>query len=241
MKFAAPLQPATLIRRYKRFLADVELPDGQALTAHCPNTGAMTGCCTPGSPVWLSRSDNPKRKYAYTLEQVATEHGLAGVNTSLANRLVKDALERQAIAQFQGYPDWRSEAPIPSGEGRFDFLLHGDGNAADCYVEVKSVTLAIGEGWGLFPDAVSVRARKHLQALTALSTKGVATALLFCVQHSGVERVAPAEHIDPEYGAMLRKAAAAGVTVIAYRASQSTTHSTLDTELPVTLEDGPRG
>ncbi|MFK7913718.1 MAG: DNA/RNA nuclease SfsA [Pseudomonadales bacterium] len=236
MIFDLPLIPATLVRRYKRFLADVELADGQTLTAHCPNTGAMTGCNEPGSAVWLSRSNNPKRKYAHTLEQVASRHGLVGVNTALANRLVKEALEQGVIAELRDYPQWRSEAPIPDGTGRFDFLLHGHRSAPDCYLEVKSVTLAVGDGLGLFPDAVSARARKHTLALTQVARAGKAAALLFCVQHSGIERVAPADQVDPEYGAALREAAAAGVTVIAYRATQSAVASALDTPIPVVLE-----
>lgn len=236
MLFDPPLMPATLIRRYKRFLADVELPDGQQLTVHCPNTGAMTDCCEPGSAVWLSRSDNPRRKYAHTLEQVDSRHGLVGVNTAMANRLVREALETGAITELGGYCRWRSEAPIPDGSGRFDFLLSGNSKAPDCYVEVKSATLAVGAGLGQFPDAVSVRARKHVLALTELALGGGAATLLFCVQHSGIERVAPADQVDPEYGVALRKAAAAGVSILAYRATQSASSSVLETSLPVILD-----
>lgn len=236
MIFDPPLMPATLIRRYKRFLADVELPDGQQLTAHCPNTGAMTDCSDPGSAVWLSRSENPRRKYAHTLEQVHSRHGLVGVNTALANRLVGEALETGAIAQLREYSHWRSEAPIPDGSGRFDFLLSGHPKAPDCYLEVKSATLATDAGLGLFPDAVSTRARKHLLALTELAREGMAATLLFCVQHSGIEQVAPADHVDPEYGVALREAAAAGVVILAYRATQDPAGSVLETPLPVLLD-----
>lgn len=244
MKFATPLTPAVLVRRYKRFLADVTLESGEALTVHCPNTGAMTGCDEPGSRVWLAHSDNPKRKYAYSLEQVLTESGRVGVNTARANALIKEALSDDALPELGGYAVYKAEAAIPADlagdsprhRGRFDFLLsQHEGKLADCYVEVKSVTLFAEGAVGLFPDAVSVRALKHVRALQALLDQGLRAVLVFCVQHDGISKVSPADQVDPEYAAALRAAAHSGVEVLAYRAQMSATATLIDAPLPVAL------
>lgn len=248
MKFATALTPAVLLRRYKRFLADVTLESGEALTVHCPNTGAMTGCDKPGSRVWLVHSDNPKRKYAYSLEQVLTESGRVGVNTGRANALIKEALSEDALPELSRYALHKAEAPIPAAlsgdserhlptnKGRFDFLLaEHEGGLADCYVEVKSVTLVAQGGLGLFPDAVSARALKHVRALQALLDQGLRAVLVFCVQHDGISKVSPADQVDPEYAAALRAAARSGVEVFAYRAQMSATGTVIDASLPVAL------
>ncbi|MGI9324535.1 MAG: DNA/RNA nuclease SfsA [Pseudomonadales bacterium] len=244
MKFATALTPAILLRRYKRFLADVTLENGDALTVHCPNTGAMTGCDKPGSRAWLVHSNNAKRKYAYSLEQVLTEAGRVGVNTARANALIKEALTENALPELRGYAVHKSEAAIPSNnsanppkhKGRFDFLLsQHEGKLADCYVEVKSVTLAAQGGVGLFPDAVSARALKHVMALQMLLDQGLRAVLVFCVQHDGISRVSPADQVDPEYAAALRAAANSGVEVLAYRAQMSATMTVIDASLPVVL------
>ncbi len=204
----------TLLRRYKRFLADVELDDGTRLTAHCPNTGAMTGCADPGSRAWLSRSDNAKRKYPHTLEFVETANGLVSVNTGRANQLVGELLEHgDLLAELSQTPAWRAEVAIPEGDGRFDFALTEDDRAI--YVEVKSVTLYRGDGLGLFPDAVSTRAQKHVQALVRRVAAGDRGVLLFCAQHCGIDRVGIARDIDPAYAAAVDDAMARGVEVIA--------------------------
>ncbi len=248
MKFATALTPAVLVRRYKRFLADVTLESGEALTVHCPNTGAMTGCDEPGSRVWLAHSENPKRKYAYSLEQVLTESGRVGVNTARANALIKEALSEHALPELGGYALHKAEVPIPvdllgdsprhlpANRGRFDFLLsEHEGGLVDCYVEVKSVTLVAQGGLGLFPDAVSVRAVKHVRALQALLDQGLRAVLVFCVQHDGISQVSPADQVDPEYAAALRVAAHSGVEVLAYRAQMSATATVIDAPLPVVL------
>lgn len=231
MRYASPLAEARLVRRYKRFLADFELPDGSLLTVHCPNTGSMQGCAPPGARVWYSRSDNPKRKYAHTWEQVETPEGeRIGINTARANALVAEALAARLIPELAAWPEVRSEVKV--GRQRVDFVLDGAAGAA-CHLEVKSVTLAAGGGLGLFPDARSERAQRHLAALAARAREGLPAALLYCVQHSGIERVAPADEIDPDYGVALRAAMAAGVRVLAWRARLSASEAVLERAVPV--------
>ncbi len=232
MKFAPALARGRLVRRYKRFLADVETADG-VVTMHCPNTGAMTGCSDPGSEVWYSMSANPARKYPHTLEVVCTPAGRVGVNTARANSLVAEALEQGQVTELAGYPVQRREAAIPGGHGRFDFLL--EAGERRCWVEVKSLTLHTGGGRGAFPDAVSARAAKHVQALSQRRADGDRAVLLFCVQHTGVRVASPADEIDPAYAAVLRQAAGDGVEVLAYRCRIQRAAMTLTTPLAVCL------
>ena len=211
MKFNPPLQRATLIRRYKRFLADVETAAGATLTLHCPNTGAMTGCADPGSPAWYSTSANARRKYAHTLEVVGDRAGhRIGINSARANALVVEALRAGLLPGFPAGARVRREVAIPGQPGRLDLLV------GDAYVEVKSVTLKLADG-GAFPDAVSVRARRHLDTLARLARAGQRAALVFCVQHTGIDSVRSADEIDPDYGSALRRAVADGVSVVAVR------------------------
>lgn len=227
-----PLISATLIKRYKRFLADVELDGGEVITVHCPNTGAMTGCAEPGSRVWLSLSDNPKRKYPYTWELVDTLSGdRACVHSVKANALVKEAIEGGVVEALSGYDRIRTEVKFGAENSRVDLLLESDGD--QCFVEVKSVTLLLDKGLGVFPDAVSERGRKHLRELIEVKRQGHRSVLFFCVQHSGIERVAPADLIDPRYGETFREALAAGVEVIAYGANISLQAIILENSLPV--------
>lgn len=213
-------QRAILLRRYKRFLADVRLPDGSELTLHCPNTGSMKNCVLPETPCWYSVSVNPKRKYANTLEIVTTPGGhLAGINTGRANRLVRDAILNGTIQELQGYSLIRQEVTYGQEKSRIDFLLTGAADdPRDCYVEVKSVTLMEAPGQGLFPDAVSSRGSKHLRELVQMVQQGHRAVLFYCVQHTGIKWVEPADAIDPVYGEHLRKAIAAGVEVMAWQA-----------------------
>jgi len=205
------------LRRYKRFLADVRLEDGTEMTIHCPNTGSMKNCVVPDSPCWFSRSDNLKRKYPHTWE-VATVPGghLAGINTGRANGLVEAAIERGLIGPLQGYSRLRREVRYGQERSRIDFLLESD--AQSCFVEVKSVTLMEAPGQGRFPDAVSARGSKHLRELMEMVRAGHRAVLLFCVQHTGIRWVEPADAIDAAYGRTLREAAAEGVEILAYRA-----------------------
>lgn len=209
-----PLQQGYLVRRYKRFLADVETADGTVLTVHCPNTGAMLGCSEPGSEVWISNSGDDKRKYRYTLEVVCTPLGRVGVNTARANRLVEEAIVAGDIAPLAGYPELKREVAIPDESGRFDFLLSGRDRR--CFVEVKNLTLGYEGGRGAFPDAISKRAVRHVNALVRLVCAGERGVLFFCVQHTGVDRATTADEIHPAYGDTLRRAVAEGVEVYAY-------------------------
>jgi sugar fermentation stimulation protein A len=233
MRFPDPLVGARLSKRYKRFLADVTLDDGTALTAHCPNTGSMLGCQLPGSRVWLSRSDNPKRKYAYTWELVELDGGvLVGINTGRSNALVREAIESGVIGELGGYDEIRAEVRYGNENSRADFLLSGgDG---DCYVEVKNVTAAVEDGVALFPDAVSTRGTKHLRELMGVVREaGKRAVLCFCVQRTDVDEVRPADDIDPDYGRTLREALGAGVEVIAYRAEMRPEAVVLAERIPV--------
>lgn len=221
MKFAGDLECGTLLRRYKRFLADVERADGSTLTLHCPNTGAMTGCNTPGSRVWFSRSDNPKRKYPHTfeiiepLESRATGGFMVGIHSGKANVLVAEAIRSGVIAELVEPRELRREVAVPDESGRFDFgFVDATGTAG--FIEVKSVTLCLDNNEGAFPDAVSERALRHVQALERRVRAGERAILLFCVQHTGIQRVRCAQEIYPEYADAVAAAATAGVEVLAY-------------------------
>lgn len=214
-----------MVRRYKRFLTDVQLPNGSFETIHCANTGAMHGCVYPGSPVFYSLSDNPKRKLRGTLELVESPVGdLICVNTHRANRLVKHALQERLIEEVKDQ-SFQSEVRIPDESGRFDF-----GNDLTC-IEVKSVTY-LRDGLGVFPDAKSERATKHVNALARCVQAGKRSMLLFCVMHTGVKQVAIADDIDPVYGEAVESAVAAGVEVLAFQWRVSPTAMTLRCAIP---------
>ena len=232
MQFDALLE-GRLLRRYKRFLADVELPGGEVITVHCPNTGAMTGCAEPGSRVWLSVSDSKTRKYAHTWELVETSRGMACIHSARANRVVREAFAAGRIPGFGDYPDIHPE--VKYGEGsRVDFLLQGD--VGRVFVEVKSVTLCREGGRGAFPDAVSERGRKHLRALQAVRDKTTRAVLFFCIFHRGINTVSAAGDIDPRYRDALQQALAAGVEVQAWGASISPQGIDLLRPLPFSLD-----
>ena len=235
MKFDPPLQSGTLIRRYKRFLADVQLDDGSEITLHCPNTGSMKNCAEPGWRVWFSDSGNDKRKYRHTWELVEVAQGaVAGINTGRANGLVKAAVVAGEIPALAGYPSVRPEVKYGAENSRIDLLLEGDPERPPCFVEIKSVTL--GEGrTGYFPDAVTTRGQKHLRELISMVEQGQRAVLFFCVQHTGVDCVRPADHIDPDYGKLLRQAAESGVELLAWRWDLSAQGAVLDRALPVAL------
>jgi sugar fermentation stimulation protein A len=230
--FPSPLIPGRLIRRHKRFLADVELETGQLVTAHTPNTGRMTGCSSPGSRVYLSEAESPKRKLRYTLEIVRAGSVLVGVNTLVPNRLIRDAITAGEIPELQGYDSIRSE--VAYGEAsRIDLLLEKPGTR--CYVEIKNVTLA-DRGVARFPDAVTKRGRKHLEELKrAVRRRRQRGVVLFLVQRGDCRRMAPADGIDPEYGRTLREVMAAGVEALAYRARVTSRSIRLDRRIPVEI------
>lgn len=232
MKFDPPLQPATLLRRYKRFLADVTLADGSEVTMHCANTGAMTGCATPGDTVWYSTSDNPKRKYANSWELTETRHGhFICVNTAQANRLVVEAINEGVVKELQGYDTLKTEVPYGEEKSRIDILLQSP-DKEDCYIEVKSVTLLEENGQGFFPDAVTTRGQKHLRELANLAQQGKRAVLFFAVLHSGIEKVSAAKHIDAVYNQLLIDAQAQGVEVICYQAALSSVHMSITKWVP---------
>jgi sugar fermentation stimulation protein A len=214
MLLPQPMLRGVLVSRYKRFFADVALDDGRSLTAHCPNPGAMLGLSTPGSVVWVSRSDDPKRKLAHTLELVEVDGGLVGVNTMLPNRLVAEALAEGTIPELAGYLSIRRE--VKYGENsRVDFLLEAPDRPA-CWVEVKSVTLCRGGGLAEWPDCVSARGARHIAELEAVVAKGDRAAVLFLVQRSDCERFGLAADLDPAFSRALAQAVASGVEVLAY-------------------------
>ncbi|HBC6426242.1 TPA: DNA/RNA nuclease SfsA [Citrobacter amalonaticus] len=234
MQFTPSLQRATLVQRYKRFLADVITPDGTELTLHCPNTGTMTGCATPGDTVWYSTSENSKRKYPHTWELTQTQTGaLICVNTLWANRLTKEAIEQGRVSELSGYSTLRSEVKYGAERSRIDFMLQAD-SRPDCYIEVKSVTLA-EKDFGYFPDAITERGQKHLRELMSVAAEGKRAVIFFAVLHSAITRFSPARHIDAKYAQLLFEAQRKGVEILVYKAELSADSMTLIEPLTVTL------
>lgn len=235
MRFDPPLERARLLRRYKRFLADIELDSGEHLTIHCPNTGSMLNCMREGGQVWFSRSNDPKRKLPGTWEISETPQGrLACVNTGRANALVDEALRAGVIAELAGFTALRREVAYGEEGSRIDFRLEfAEGPA---YVEVKSVTLGYPDSTvAAFPDAVTQRGAKHLRELAALARQGIRAVQLYCVNLTGIEAVRPAEEIDAAYAKALRAAVADGIEVLAYGARLDAEQIVLERRLPVLL------
>ncbi|MGF6561175.1 DNA/RNA nuclease SfsA [Erwinia aphidicola] len=234
MEFSPDLQPARLVKRYKRFLADVVTPQGEELTIHCANTGAMTGCATPGDTVWYSTSTSLTRKYPHSWELTETQQGdWICVNTLRANGLVREALNAGQIAELSGYDTLLPEVKYGAENSRIDFLLQAS-DRCNCYIEVKSVTL-LQQGKGYFPDAVTVRGQKHLRELSQIAQSGQRAVLFFAVLHSGIEDVAPARHIDARYAELLSQARQNGVEVLCYKAQLSPEGMVLRKALKVEL------
>ena len=231
MRFSSRLIPGTLIRRYKRFLADVRLDDGTLVTAHCTNTGSMLGCKSPGSRVYLSEQNGRGRKLPFTWELIRVGRILVGVNTLAANRLAREGIETGVIRELQGYESLRAEVPTRPG-ARLDFLLENP--AQQCYVEVKNVTLLVNRV-AAFPDSVSERGTKHLKELIRLRRRGHRAVLLFVIQRGGCPSFRPADEIDAEYGRWLRRAAKAGVEIYPYRAKVTVRGISLKEAVPLEL------
>ncbi len=222
-----------LVQRYKRFLADVELADGSVVVAHCPNPGSMKTMKEPGSEVWLSPSNNPKRKLAYTWELIRSEAGLTLVHTGRANAIAQEALETGVISELRGFSALRAE--VRYGEkSRIDFCL--DFEAGPCFVEVKNVTMFDGPGRAAFPDSVTARGTKHLHELMKMVAEGQRAVLLFCCSRAGTTSIRPADEIDPVYGAALREAVRAGVEVLAYACDVSIDEVVMRAPVPVMLQ-----
>lgn len=219
MDFPQPLMRGTLVSRYKRFFADVVLEDGAAVTAHCPNPGAMLGVNTPGLTVWLSKSDDPKRKLAHTLELVEVDGELVGVNTMAPNRLVAEALAAGALPELTSYATHRRE--VKYGEAsRVDFLLeHPD--RPPCWLEIKNCHLSRTKGLAEFPDCVAARSSKHLRELEAMAAAGERAVVLFVVQRTDCEAFSACHELDPTFARGLDAAADGGVEVLVYACDMS--------------------
>ncbi|MGN8252091.1 DNA/RNA nuclease SfsA [Pseudomonas sp. SMV7] len=235
MRFSPSLEKGRLLRRYKRFLADIEMVGGEQMTIHCPNTGSMLNCMREGGEVWFSRSNDPKRKLPGTWEISETPQGrLACVNTGRANALVEEALHAGTIAELAGFTALRREVAYGEEGSRIDFRL--ELNGAPAYVEVKSVTLGYPDSSvAAFPDAVTQRGAKHLRELAKLARQGVRAVQLYCVNLTGVDAVRPAEEIDAAYAQALRDAVADGVEVLAYGTRLNPEGIVIDRRLPVLL------
>ena len=213
MEFATPLIPARLIRRYKRFLADVRLPDGTEAVAHCPNPGSMIGMADEGIKIWLEPNDDPRKKLKYGWRLIEQDDGhFVGVDTGVPNRVVGPALLAHQIAGLPPYDAVRAEVKY-ADKSRIDFLLSG---AVDTYVEVKSVTLSRTAGLAEFPDSVTARGAKHLEALTQMVAQGHRAVMFYMVQRTDCAALSLAADIDPAYAAAFARAAKAGVQVLAY-------------------------
>jgi sugar fermentation stimulation protein A len=225
---------ARLVRRYKRFLADIRLDDGREITVHCPNPGSMLGTKEPGSLVRCSTHDDPKRKLRHTLEMIRVGRSWVGLHAAKANAVMALALDANAYSPFSGYETRKREVTAPEGS-RFDFRLSGHAGETDvCWIEVKSVTLCDKRS-ARFPDAITTRGRRHLEHLMARRAEGERAALVYIVQRADADTVAPADDIDPAYGETLRKAAANGVEIHALGARVLADRIRLERVLPVLL------
>lgn len=238
MKFAKALQPGTLVRRYKRFLSDVTLPDGQTITAHVANSGAMLGLSDPGLEVWLSHHPSPSRKLAWSWELTRIDGRLVGINTMHPNAIVAEAVAEGRIQPLTGYEEIRREVPY-GVNSRVDLLLSSP-DRPKCYVEVKNVHLKRDDA-ACFPDAVTARGTKHLRELSDMVSAGHRAVMLFLVQREDCRYFKPAWDIDPVYGHALVRAAAAGVEILCYDCRLTLEEIRLDQSLSLDLsvEAGP--
>ncbi|MEY4588090.1 MAG: Sugar fermentation stimulation protein [Pseudomonadota bacterium] len=219
MLFNPPLYQGLFLRRYKRFLADIQAASGEQITLHCPNTGSMRACLAEGTACWYSISRNPKRKYAATWEIATTPQGhLAGINTGRANALVGEAIHAGLLPELAGWSDLTAEVRYGEENSRADWCVQL--GAQRCYIEVKNATLLECEQ-GYFPDAVSARGSKHLRELIRMVEGGQRALLVYCVQHSGINSITPAAHIDPQYAQWCVRAREAGVEFVALKAQLS--------------------
>ena len=235
MRFPSPLIPATLIRRYKRFLADVTLASGEGITVHVANPGAMIGLAATGSRVWLSKSPNPSRKLPYSWELVEVDFGtgseLVGINTGHPNGLVAEALAAKAIPDLAGYASVRREVKYGTNS-RVDFLLEQPGKPP-CYVEIKNVHLMRQPGLAEFPDCVTTRGTKHLDELGAMAVAGARAVMLFVIQIASAERFALARDLDPAYDAAFERARKAGVSAAAWKCGISREMIEIASPIPI--------
>lgn len=236
MKFNQKLQTGKILKRYKRFFADVELPSGEVVVAHTPNTGSMKTCWEPGWTCAVSFHDDPKRKLKYTLEMTHNGQSWICVNTALPNKLAAEAILAGRVSELTGFDHLKSEAPV--GQSRIDILLtkgQGVSPSEMTYVEIKNATMIGDDGLAIFPDSVSTRGQKHLRELTELARAGYGAAMLFVVNRTDVSVFRPAREIDPEYARLLQEARSAGVLVLAYQCDLGLTEIALERPMSVEL------
>ncbi|MBI1421889.1 MAG: DNA/RNA nuclease SfsA [Gammaproteobacteria bacterium] len=234
MQFASSYIPAILLRRYKRFLADVELSDGQVVTVHTPNTGAMLGVSSPGIRIWLRDTLSSTRKYRYSWEiSEPAEQVYVGVHTGIVNVLVTEAIQNGIINELQGYPRIEQEVGYGAEKSRIDLMLQNDKHR--CYVEIKNVTARDIQGNAIFPDAVSTRGQKHLRELMRVVETGDRAVIFYCIQRGDIDGFRPADEIDSEYGRLLRTAVAQGVDIFAYKAAVTPTSIRLTQSVPIRI------
>ncbi len=232
MQYPIPLIHGRLIRRYKRFLADVILDSGEVVIAHCTNSGSMKSCLEEGAEVYLSPVTDPKRKTRFTWEMIKINGSWVGINTSLPNKLAFELMRQNAIPGLEGYTEIRRE--VKYNESRLDIFAQKPGET--CFVEVKNVTMKEGER-ALFPDAVTLRGQKHLKTLMELKEKGIRAVMLYVIQRMDVEAFGPAEAIDPAYGLLLREAYRKGVEIIPVQVHVSPEKVVFERVLPLRWED----
>jgi sugar fermentation stimulation protein A len=229
MKFAQPLIPGKLVKRYKRFLADIELESGEVITAHCPNSGSMKSCQIPGWKVMLSYHDNPGRKFQYTWEMVYNGTCWIGINTRIPNQIAEEAIRNKVIPALNGYTEVRREVSYGQNS-RIDILLKNERQI--CYTEVKNVTLVEDDCFYYFPDSVTKRGRKHLYELINMVKQNHRAVMLYVIQRSDGSTFKPAAHIDPAYAESLNEAYENGVEILVYQADVNPDSIILRTEIP---------
>ncbi|WP_032116627.1 DNA/RNA nuclease SfsA [Candidatus Arsenophonus nilaparvatae] len=231
MYWFPPLESAQLVKRYKRFLADVITPAGKLLTIHCANTGAMTGCATPGDTIWYSTSNNIKRKYPHSWELTQTQTGdWICVNTHRANDLISQFITENKIPELSDYDNISREVKYGDENSRIDLLLKKK-QQVNCYIEVKSVTL-LENNIGYFPDAVTIRGQKHLRELSLIAERGERAVLFFAVLHTGIKKMSVASHIDCQYAALLQQATNVGIEILCYQIKISEKGLAMDKKIP---------
>jgi len=230
MKFSEKLIPGRLIKRYKRFLADVELEDGSIVTAHCTNSGSMKSCLEDNARVYLTPVNDPKRKTKFTWEMIEIDNQWVGINTGNPNVIAYESIKDGLIPELRGYDLVKRE--VKFGDSRFDVMAENSKEV--CFVEVKNVTYKVGHR-ALFPDAVTTRGRKHLNTLMEVKASGKRAVMLYIIQRQDVEVFGPAEEIDPEYADALRTSMIKGVEVLAYQVKVSPSEITLGKKLPIEI------
>ncbi|WP_347841052.1 DNA/RNA nuclease SfsA [uncultured Draconibacterium sp.] len=230
MKFEKALVHGRLIKRYKRFLADVELDSGEIVVAHCTNSGSMKSCLENGAEVYLTPNDDPKRKTRFTWEMIKINGDWVGINTGIPNKLAFEAVENKLIPELSSYTYVKRE--VKFGDSRFD--VYAQNASEKCFIEVKNVTMKEGD-FALFPDAVTTRGQKHLKTLMTVKQQGLRAVMLYVVQRSDVSKFGPATEIDPNYATLLKIAREACVEILPYQATVTPYEITLTKKLPFVL------